>query len=418
MTVENPSLPPNEAAPPPEPPTGRRRRLLLGVGTVVGLLLLALGAYHLLVGRYHVDTDDAYVVGDVVSITPQVGGMVNRILVEDTQRVTAGQVLVELDATDQRVARARAEAELARAVRDVEALYATTTALAAEAAASHAQVKSAEAAAARAAADLERRRAVVADGGVSSEEVLHATQQSQGAEAQLVAARRSAEAADAQLAANQAQTAGTAIATHPRVLAAAAAVREAVIAEGRTRILAPVDGEIAKRAITLGTQVAPGTPLLSVVPLDAVWVEANFKEGQLGEVRAGQPVTLSTDLYGGTVRYHGRVVGLSAGTGAAFSLLPAQNATGNWIKVVQRVAVRVALDPAEVREHPLRVGLSVTADIDTHQTTGTPVLATRSTTGVGATGVYDDLERRADRRIADIIAAQLTVGPVHEVKGR
>jgi membrane fusion protein (multidrug efflux system) len=397
----------NAELPSSSAPDARRRPLLLGVAVVVVLLLAGLAAYHFLVGRFHVETDNAYVVGDIISITPQVGGMVNHILAEDTQRVTAGQVLVELDATDQHVARQRAEAELARAVRDVQGLYATTHALAAQTAASQAQVKVAEAEATRAAADLERRRAVVAEGGVSNEELLHSTQLSQGADAQLVVARRSAEAADAQLAANQAQTIGTSIQTHPRVLAASAAVREAVIAEGRTRILAPVDGEVAKRAITLGTQVAPGTPLLSVVPLAAVWVEANFKEGQLGSVHAGQSVTLSTDLYGSGLEFHGHVVGLSAGTGAAFSLLPAQNATGNWIKVVQRVPVRVELDPAELRDHPLRVGLSVSVDVDTHDLTGSPVMATHPAGGAGVTRVYDDLERRADQRIGEIIAAQL-----------
>jgi membrane fusion protein (multidrug efflux system) len=418
MNVESTATPPASESPASAAGTGQRRRLLLIVAFVVVAALLALGAYHWLVGRFHEDTDNAYVAGDIVSVTPQVGGMVNRILVEDTQRVTAGQVLIELDASDQRVARARAEAELARAVRDVEALYATTDALAAQAAASRAQVTSAEADATRADADLARRRIVAAEGGVSNEELLRAVQISTSADAQLVAARRSADAAQAQLAANRAQTTGTAVASHPRVLAASAAVREAVIAESRTKILAPVDGEIAKRAVSLGTQVAPGTPLLYVVPLKAVWVEANFKEGQLGEVHAGQPVTLTTDLYGGGVKYHGHVVGMSAGTGSAFSLLPAQNATGNWIKVVQRIPVRVELDPAELRDHPLRVGLSVSADIEVHEVSGAPVLATRTTGGVGTTRVYDDLERRAEQRVAEIIAAQRPHAEAHEAQPR
>jgi membrane fusion protein (multidrug efflux system) len=405
MTAD--TLPPTaaETGSTPVPHSGPRRRLLTGLAVILAIVALGVLAYHLTLGRYHVDTDNAYVVGDIVGVTPQVPGMVKRILVEDTDKVTAGQVLVELDASDARTARARAEAELARAVREVMALYSNTDALAAQAAAAHAQVTAAQAEATRARADLERRRAVAAEGGVSNEELLRAVQQSGVADAQLLGARRSADAAEAQLAANHAQTLGTSYANHPRVLAAAAAVRDAIIAEGRTRILAPVDGEVAKRAVSLGTQVAPGTPLMSVVPLAAVWVEANFKEGQLGAVRAGQPVELTTDLYGSAVHFHGRVVGLSAGTGSAFSLLPAQNATGNWIKVVQRVPVRVQLEPAELKDHPLRVGLSVTADIDTHESAGAP-LTTAPHGGVGTTGAYDELERRADARVAEIIATQ------------
>ncbi|MBS0394226.1 MAG: HlyD family efflux transporter periplasmic adaptor subunit [Proteobacteria bacterium] len=397
MTTE----PATPAAPPAASAT--RRRLLLAVALVVGVAATAIGLYQLLVGRYHVDTDDATVAGDIVNVTPQVAGMVSRIRVEDTQAVKAGDVLIELDATDQRVARARAEAELARAVRDVEALYETTDALAAQAAANHAQAAAAEAERARAASDLERRRAIAAEGGVSQEELLHATEQLRAADAQLAAARGLALAADRQLAANRAQTSGTTLATHPRVLAAAAAVREAVIAEGRTRILAPVDGQVAKRAVSLGTLVTPGTPLLSIVPLGRVWVDANFKEAQLADVRSGQSATLSADLYGRRVEYHGRVVGLAAGTGSAFALLPAQNATGNWIKVVQRVPVRVELDPAEVAGHPLRVGLSMTVDVDTRGGRDGRPLAAIVAPAVGATGVYEDLERLAETRIAQII---------------
>jgi membrane fusion protein, multidrug efflux system len=387
-------------------PAAQRRKLLLGVAAVVGVAGLSLGLYQLFVGRFHVNTDDAEVAGDVVAVTPQVTGMVSRILVEDTQTVKAGQVLIELDATDQRVARARAEAELARTVRDVEALYATTGALAAQAQANHAQAAAAEADRSRAASDLERRRAIAAEGGVSQEEVLHATDQLRSADAQLAAARRLAQAADRQLAANQAQTNGTTVTNHPRVLAAGATVREAIVAEGRTQILAPVDGQVAKRAVSLGTLVVPGTPLLAIVPLRRVWVDANFKEAQLKNVHGGQPVTLRADLYGGAVTYHGHVVGLSAGTGSAFALLPAQNATGNWIKVVQRVPVRIELDAGDLGAHPLRVGLSMTADIDTHVATGEAALASVELPVAGMTNVYEGLEQRATLRIMEIIAAQ------------
>ena len=393
-------------SPAPAAASATRRRLLTGVAAIVGVLVVGLGLYQLLVGRYHVATDDAAVAGDVVVVTPQVSGMVAQILVEDTQPVKAGQVVAELDATDQRVARARAEAELARTVRDVQSLYATTSALAAQAQANHAQAAAAEAERTRAASDLERRRGIAAEGGVSKEELLHATEQLRAADAQLAAAQRLADAADRQYAANQAQTAGTTVATHPRVLAASAAVREAVIAEGRTRILAPVDGQVAKRAVSLGTLVTPGTPILSIVPLARVWVDANFKEGQLTNVRSGQPVTMKADLYGGRVTYHGRVVGLSAGTGSAFALLPAQNATGNWIKVVQRVPVRIELEPQELQAHPLRVGLSMSVDVDTHEIDGHAQLAAATLKVAGSTNVYDDLEHRAEARIAEIIASQ------------
>jgi membrane fusion protein (multidrug efflux system) len=398
MTTETP---PADAA-----ATNPRRRLLLGVAVVVGVVAAALGLYQILVGRYHVETDDAAVAGDIITVTPQTGGMVSRILVEDTQHVKAGDVLVELDATDQRVARARAEAELARTVRDVEALYATTEALAAQAAAARAQSAAAESERARAASDLERRRAIAAEGGVSQEELLHATEQLRAAEAQLAAAHRLADAAERQMQANRAQTQGTTVANHPRVLAASAAVREAIIAEGRTQILAPVDGQVAKRSVTLGTLVAPGTTLLSIVPLARVWVDANFKEAQLTNVRSGQPATLTADLYGGRTKYHGRVVGLAAGTGSAFALLPAQNATGNWIKVVQRVPVRVELDPRELAEHPLRVGLSMSVDVDTHDADQSHALASTAIPAAGATTVYGGLERQAEARVAEIIAAQ------------
>jgi membrane fusion protein (multidrug efflux system) len=383
-----------------------RRRLLLGFGGVVAVIATAAILWYALVGSHHVTTDNAYVQGDVVQVSPQVPGMVARILVEDTQRVKAGQLLVELDATDLRTARARAEAELVRAVRDVQALYASTDALAAQADARRAEVAAAEAAVARAKADLARRRDVAAQGGVSGEELTHAEQALTTAEAQLAASRGGALAARQEYAANRAQTAGLSVANHPRVLAAAAAVRDAIVAEGRARVLAPVDGEVAKRSVTLGARVVPGTPLLAIVPLERVWVEANFKEAQLRDVRVGQPVTLSADLYGGRVEYRGRVVGLGAGTGSAFALLPAQNATGNWIKVVQRVPVRIALDPAQLREHPLRVGLSMDADVDTRAGDGPPVAAAATLAVAGGTDVYDDLERQADARVAELIAAQ------------
>ena len=386
--------------------SGRRKPLLIGFLGLVALALLAWGARYFLSSRYYVTTDNAYVGGDVVDITPQVRGMVYKIHVRETQKVQAGDVLVELDPTDARTAVARAEAELARAVRDVASMYASTGALDAQAEARRAEVTAAEAALTRARADVERRREVAAEGGISAEELAHAQQAVQAAEAQLAAVRQGLAAARESATANRVQTNGTTIASHPRVLAAAAAVREALVAEGRTRILAPVSGEVARSAVTLGAAVQPGTPLMAIVPLDRVWVEANYKEGQLGEVHAGQKVALHADLYGKQVEYTGTVTGLGAGTGSAFALLPAQNASGNWIKVVQRVPVRIALDPQPLAAHPLRVGLSMEARIDTRTTPEEQDSAGASAGAVRGTDVYAQLESQASARIEQIIAGQ------------
>lgn len=408
------TLPGAESAQPSsaEPANGRRRLLMLGFFGIVLVVLGAWGAKYLLSGRYFVVTDNAYVGGDVVDVTPQVRGMVYRIHVRETQKVQAGDVLVELDPTDARTALARAEAELARAVRDVATLYASTAALDAQAEARNADVAAAEAAVARARADLDRRSEVAAQGGISAEELAHAQQALKTAEAQLASARLALAASRQSATANRVQTNGTTISSHPRVLAAAAAVREAFIAEGRTRILAPVAGEVARSAVTLGAAVQPGTPLLAIVPLERVWVEANYKEGQLGDVRAGQKVALHSDLYGTGVEYAGTVTGLGAGTGAAFSLLPAQNASGNWIKVVQRVPVRIALDPAQLARNPLRVGLSMEARIDTRTTPASQQGAGAKAGDPRGTDVYSPLDAQATARVQQIIAVQgIAVAP-------
>jgi membrane fusion protein, multidrug efflux system len=398
--------PPSAAAAATPPPNGKRRVLLTGFLAVVALALGTWATRYVMVGRHHVDTDNAYVAGDIVEVTPQVRGMVQRIHVRETQRVQAGDVLVELDPTDARTQLARAEAELARAVRDVAGLYASTDALDAQADARRADVTAAEAMVARAKADLDRRNEVAAEGGVSAEEVAHATQTLRSAEAQLAAARAGLVAARQQATANRVQTEGTTVAEHPRVRAAAAAVREAFLAEGRTRIVAPVSGEVARNAVTLGAAVQPGTPLLAIIPLERVWVEANYKEGQLGRVRAGQTAVLHADLYGDDVEYTGTVIGLEAGTGSAFALLPAQNASGNWIKVVQRVPVRIALDPRQLAEHPLRIGLSMEADIDTRSTPAEGSAPPANGDATRGTDMYAALEEQAGARVREIIASQ------------
>ena len=384
---------PPTAAVPAEPETKerKRKRMLLIVAALFLVAGLAWLAWYWFIGQWYEDTDDAYVGANVVQVTPQVAGTVVAVGADDTERVRAGDLLVRLDPADARIALAQAEANLARTVRQVRTLFATSSQFGAS-------VAQRESDLARARADLARRAPLAATGGVSREDVQHARDAVTAAEAALRAARE-------QLAANRALVDRTDIEDHPDVKAAATRVHEAFINEARTRILAPVSGVVARRTVQVGQRVASGTALMAVVPLENVWVDANFKEGQLRELRLGQPATLESDLYGRHVEYHGRVIGFGAGTGAAFALLPAQNATGNWIKVVQRLAVRIALDPKEVREHPLQVGLSMKVKVDTHDRGGErmPSAASAPTTKQ-ETHVFDTLNAQADARIARIIA--------------
>jgi membrane fusion protein (multidrug efflux system) len=328
---------------------GRRRKLVVAVLAVFALAGIAYGIYWTLVARYLQSTDDAYVSGNIVQITPQIAGTVIGIRVDDTQFVQAGQTLVELDPADAKVALDRAEAALAKTVREVRNLFATTAQL-------RASVDLQQSDLARAEEDFARRQRLGASGAVSGEELQHARDAVRSAQAALAAAQQ-------QLEANRARTDRTTVEDHPDVKAGAASVRDAYLTYARTTLPAPVSGFVAKRSVQLGQRVNPGTPLMAVIPLDAVWVDANFKEAQLSGMRVGQPVSLTADLYGGKIEYHGRIAGFGAGTGSAFAVLPAQNATGNWIKIVQRVPVRIALDPNELAAHPLRVGLSMTATI-------------------------------------------------------
>ncbi|HVT35575.1 MAG TPA: HlyD family efflux transporter periplasmic adaptor subunit [Nevskiaceae bacterium] len=332
---------------------------LLALAVAAGVAAYA--SWWALEGRHYQDTDDAYVSGDVVQVTSEVAGTVISLAADDTQGVQRGQNLLALDPADAQVAADRADADLARAVRNVRALQAQSQQL-------RAQVNERTTALSRAQADLQRRASLVDSGAVSHEELAHARETVRQAQADLAAAREQANVIDAQIE-------NTTLQTHPQVQAAEAAVREAALALRRTHIAAPVDGVVARRAVQLGQRVAAGTPLLAVVPLDGVWVDANFKEVQLADLRIGQPVTLHADFYGDDVVYHGRVAGLAAGSGSAFALLPAQNASGNWIKIVQRVPVRIALDADELKAHPLRIGLSMNAKVDVRDTTGALIAA-------------------------------------------
>jgi membrane fusion protein (multidrug efflux system) len=346
--------------PAPDQRRSRTRTVgFLALGVLVAVGAIAWFAYYLTVARYHESTDDAYVAGDLIQITSEQPGTVIGVNVDDTQSVQRGDVLAELDPADARMSMEAAQAQLARAVRTVRGLFAQRAQLAAD-------ISQHEADLARAQSDLTRREKLTIDGAVSGEELSHARDAVTVARAALEAARSQSSATDAQID-------GTTVETHPQVLDAESAVRTAALALHRTQLRAPVTGVVAKRAVQLGERVAPGAPLMAVVPLQGVWVDANFKEVQLRGMRVGQPVALHADVYGSQVTFHGQLVGLSAGSGSAFALLPAQNASGNWIKIVQRVPVRIALDPQELAAHPLRVGLSMKADVDIRDNGGAPV---------------------------------------------
>jgi membrane fusion protein (multidrug efflux system) len=383
----------NPAAPANGSP--KRRKILLTIAFVFALAAIGYGAYWALVARYIEETDNAYVQGNVVQVTPQIAGTVTRIYADDTNVVKAGQPLVGFDTADTEVALAQAEAQLAQTVREVRTLYAAQAQASANMALREAEL-------ARAKDDLARRKALAGSGAVSAEEIRHAESAVSAARAALTAARE-------QLASGQALTHGTTVANHPNVQRAAARVQEAMLAQSRSTLYAPVSGEVAKRNVQVGQRVNPGAPLMAIVPLDQLWVDANFKESQLRNMRIGQPATLTADLYGGKVEYHGKVVGLSAGTGSAFALLPAQNATGNWIKVVQRVPVRISLDPQELHKHPLRIGLSMRVEVDLHDRKGAPVgesgAAKAQLTAFDADG--NGIDAKAKARIDSIIAANL-----------
>lgn len=375
---------------PPAPANGKRRARLILLALVVVAGLIGYGAWWWLHARYFESTDDAYVASDVLPITSEVAGTVHAVHVDDTQHVERGQLLVELDRTDAELALAQADAELARSVREIRGLFAQAKGL-------QAQIREREVARRAAHADLQRREQAGDDGAVSGEELQHARDQVAQLDANLHSAEES-------LRTVQARIDHTTLENNPQVLAAAARVREAALALRRTRILAPVSGTIARRSVQIGARIAAGAPLMAVAELSDAWVDANFKEVQLRHIRIGQPVELRADLYGGEVEYQGRVVGLGAGSGSAFALLPAQNASGNWIKIVQRVPVRISLDPEQLAKHPLRVGLSMHATVDMHDTSG-PLVAKEVRVEPRQLAVSEDQEQAVTRRIAGIIAA-------------
>ncbi|MGJ7506352.1 HlyD family secretion protein [Variovorax sp. GT1P44] len=410
--MDTPTVAPSTAPPAPglPPPAARRRELpFLIVGGLALAIVLGVIAYQALGLAPTVSTDNAYVQGNVIQITPQIAGTVLAVRADDTDFVRAGQSLVRLDPSDARVALDQAESQLAQTVREVRTLFANNEVLDAQIALRQADVARLEADLARAQLDVRRRELLVQDGAIGREEFEHATSQLVAARSSLTSTRAASRAAQAQLAANRSLTDRTTVERHPNVLRAAARVREAYLALRRSEVCAPVDGLVARRSVQIGQRVQAGAGLMTVVPLDGIWVDANFKEAQLRHLRVGQVATLVSDLYGGDVRYHGIVAGLGAGTGAAFALLPAQNASGNWIKVVQRVPVRIVLDPREIAAHPLRIGLSVEVSVDTRGTDG-PRLGEVVRPAAAASALSEGEDSAAEEAVRRIISENVAPG--------
>lgn len=374
------------------PDTGnpRKRKVMLLVLAVVVLLAGAgVWAYHEFIGRFNESTDDAYVNGNVVEITPLVTGTVVSIGADDGDLVHEGQVLINFDPNDAEVGLQSAQAKLARTVRQVRGLYSNVDGMKAQVNAQQAEVQKAQ-------DNYNRRKNLAAGGAISQEELSHARDDLTSAQNALANAKQ-------QLKTTSALVDDTVVSSHPDVMAAAADLRQAYLTNARSTLIAPVTGYVAKRTVQLGQRVQPGTALMAVIPLDQLWIDANFKETQLRDMRIGQPVDIESDIYGSDVKFSGTVDSLGAGTGSAFALLPAQNATGNWIKIVQRVPVRIHINAEELAKHPLRVGLSTNVEVNLHDQSG-PVLAQQPPQKASfSTNVYDRQLAEADAMIAQLI---------------
>jgi len=385
-TVESNNAPENT----PDSANPRKRKVML-LGLVALIVLGGLGvfAWYQLYGRWNEGTDDAYVNGNVVEITPLVTGTVVSIGADDGDLVHEGQVLINFDPNDAEVGLQSAEANLARTVRQVRGLYSNVDGMRAQVAAQKAEVQKAQ-------DNFNRRRTLASSGAISQEELSHARDD-------LTSAQNALANAQQQLNTTNALVDDTVVSNHPDVQAAAAQLRQAYLTNARSTLIAPVTGYVAKRTVQLGQRVQPGTALMAVIPLDQLWIDANFKETQLRDMRIGQPVDIEADIYGSEVKYSGTIDSLGAGTGSAFALLPAQNATGNWIKIVQRVPVRIHVNAEELAKHPLRVGLSTVVNVDLHDQSG-PVLAQQPPQKASfSTNVYDRQLGEADALIARLI---------------
>ncbi|GFM57075.1 secretion protein HlyD [Pseudomonas cichorii] len=368
---------------------GKRKFMLLVLALIVILGGAAVWAWHEFYGRWSESTDDAYVNGNVVEITPLTTGTVISIGADDGDLVREGQVLIKFDPSDAEVSLQSAEANLAKVVRQVRGLYSNVDGMKAQLAAQRAEVQKAQ-------DNYNRRRSLAASGAISQEELSHAKDD-------LTSAQSSLSNVQQQLASSVALVDDTVVSSHPDVKAAAAQLRQAYLADARTTVVSPVTGYVAKRTVQLGQRIQPGTATMAVIPLDQLWIDANFKETQLGKMRIGQPVEITSDLYGSQVKYSGTIDSLGAGTGSAFALLPAQNATGNWIKIVQRVPVRIHINPDELANNPLRIGLSTTVDVNLHDQSG-PVLAQQPPKKASfSTDIYAEQLADADAMIARLI---------------
>jgi len=369
-------------------PSRRKRNFAI---LLLILVLAAAGclAWYLLYARYYESTDDAYVNGNQVTLTPQIAGTVTQVTVDEGDYVQKGQPLVLLDPSDTEIALQQAEADLASTVRQVRGLYSTADNY-------RAQVDAKKVALQTAQNDYSRRQKIFASGAIAAEDLSHYRDAVTSAQSDLLAAQQA-------LKTNQAMVDDTVIDSHPEIKTAVATLRQRYLDNARSTIVAPVSGYVAKRAVQLGMRVTSGTTLLSIVPLKEVWVDANFKESQMQDMRLGQKVTLNADLYGDDVQYHGTIESLGIGTGSAFSLLPAQNASGNWIKIVQRLPVRILLDEHDMQKHPLRIGLSMNVKVDIRDLDGHLLPQKIVSQPRFTTDVYNTPMAAADKLVAQIL---------------
>ncbi len=376
---------------------GPRRAILIVLFLIFALIGGAWGAYWYFEGRFHESTDDAYVGGTLVSVNSQVSGTVIEVLADDNQYVEEGQPLARLDEADADVAMEQAKTALAEIVRQVRQQFANVEQYEAGVAQRRIEL-------ARARDDLERRRPLLARQAVSAEEIAHA-------ESAIEAAAAALRVADGQLVSARTLVDNTSVPKHPSIERARANFRQVFLAAKRNLIVAPISGHVVKRSVQVGQRLAPGTPLLAIVPLEGLWIDANYKERDLTHIRIGQPAKVIADIYGSKVEYAGKVGGIAAGTGSAFALLPPQNASGNWIKVVQRVPVRIVIRPEDLKRAPLRVGLSTTVDVDTHDRDGEVLALAPVRTTVSKTRVFEQLSAEADRIADAIVRANLPAAP-------
>ncbi|MDB5980103.1 MAG: yibH 3 [Pseudomonas sp.] len=374
----------------PKDTNPRKRKIWLLVLLLVVIIAgLGIWFWYEKYGRWNESTDDAYVNGNVVAITPLVTGTVVSIGADDGDLVREGQVLIQFDPNDAEVALQSAEANLGKAVRQVRGLYSNVDGIKAQVAAQRAEVQKAQ-------DNYNRRKNLAAGGAISQEELSHARDD-------LTTAQNALNNVQQQLQTSSALVDDTVVSSHPEVKAAAANFRQAYLNNARSTLIAPVTGYVAKRTVQLGQRVQPGTALMAVIPLDQIWIDANFKETQLGQMRIGQPVDIESDVYGSDVKYSGTIDSVGAGTGSAFALLPAQNATGNWIKIVQRVPVRIHLNPDQLKDHPLRIGLSTVVDVNLHDQSG-PMLAQQPPQKASfSTNIYEEQLAEADALITRLI---------------